>query len=171
VSSATAIPAPVAVYREEQLFGWWWYALMAAMVAIACYFFSIRHEADQARSEPATLAIVVGLTLPAIFTLGVLRMTTEVTATRIEVWFGWVPTYRRAFDAGAVRRVEVVTYRPWADCGGWGIRTGPDGERVFNARGNRGVRLQMVDGSRLLLGSQTPESLAEAIERAMNPAG
>lgn len=171
MSTATAIPAPVAVYREEQLFGWWWYALMAAMVVIACFFFTIRHEADQARSEPATLAIVVGLTLPAIFTLGVLRMTTEVTATRIEVWFGWVPTYRRIFDAGAIRRVEVVTYRPWADCGGWGIRTGVDGERVLNARGDRGVRLHMVDGSRLLLGSQTPEALAEAIGRAMNPAG
>ena len=47
VSTATAIPAPVAVYREEQLFGWWIYALMAVMLAIACYFLSIRHEAEQ----------------------------------------------------------------------------------------------------------------------------
>ena len=171
MSTATAIPAPTAVYREEQLFGWWMYALMAAMVAVACYFFTIRHEADAARSEPATLAIVVGMTLPAIFTLGVLRMTTEVTATRIEVWFGWVPTYRRAIDAGLVRRAEVVSYRPWADCRGWGVRTGPDGERVLNARGDRGVRLHMADGSRLLIGSQTPEALASAIERAMTPGG
>lgn len=171
MSTATAIPGPVAVYREEQLFGWWVYALMALMVAIACVFYAIRPEADPARRDPATLAILVGLTLPAVFTLGVLRMTTEVTALRVEVWFGWIPTYRRVLDAGAVRRVEVVTYRPWADCGGWGIRTGRDGERVLNARGDRGVRLHMADGSRFLLGSQTPESLAAAIERAMNPAG
>ncbi len=171
MSTATAIPAPVAVYREEQLFGWWTYALMAVMLAIACFFVSIRHEADRARSEPATIAILVGLTLPAIFTVGVLRMTTIVTASRVEVWFGWVPTYRRALDAGAIHRAEVVTYRPWADCGGWGIRTGRDGERVLNARGDRGVRLHMIDGSRLLIGSQTPEALAAAIERAMNPGG
>ena len=169
MSTATAIPAPTAVYREEQLFGWWVYALMAAMIATACYFVSIRHEADAARSEPATLAIVVGLTLPAIFTLGVLRMTTEVTASRIEVWFGWVPTYRRAIDAGMIRRAEVVTYRPWADCRGWGVRTGVDGELVLNARGDRGVRLHLADGSRLLIGSQMPEALAAAVERAMSP--
>ena len=118
-----------------------------------------------------TIAILVGLTLPVIFTAGVLRMTTEVTASRVEVWFGWIPTYRRVLDIGSVRRVEVVTYRPWADCGGWGIRTGRDGERVLNARGDRGVRLHMIDGSRLLVGSQTPEALAAAIERAKNPAG
>jgi hypothetical protein len=171
VSTAAAISGPTAVYHEEQLFGWWVYALMATMVAVACYFFSIRHEADQARSEPANLAIVVGLTLPAILTLGVLKMTTEVTATRLEVWFGWVPTYRRAIDVGAIRRVEVVTYRPLADCKGWGVCTGPDGERVLHARGNRGVRLYMVDGSKILIGSQTPEALAASIERGMSPVG
>jgi hypothetical protein len=171
VSTATAIPAPTAVYREEQLFGWWFYALMAAMVAIACVFLAIRPEADPTRRDPVTIAILVGLTLPSVFTVGVLRMTTEVTASRIEVWFGWLPTYRRTVDAGSVRRVEVVTYRPWADCRGWGIRTGLDGERVLNARGNRGVRLHLADGSRLLIGSQSPEILAASIERGMNPAG
>ena len=41
-----------------------------------------------------------------------LYMTTEVTPTDVRVWFGWVPTYRRIVLIGAVRRVEVVTFRP-----------------------------------------------------------
>ena len=61
------------------------------------------------------------------------------------------------------------SYRPLADYGGWGVRTGRDGERVLNARGNRGVRLDLSDGTRLLVGSQRPEALAVAIERAIRP--
>ena len=93
-------------------------------------------------------------------------MTTEVTPTEVRVWFGWVPIYRRAVSISGIQSHAVVEYRPIADYGGWGIRAGRDGERVLNARGNRGVRLELADGSRLLIGSQRPEELAETIERA-----
>jgi hypothetical protein len=65
----------------------------------------------------------------------------------------------------------VVNYRPLADYWGWGIRKGRDGERVLNARGNRGVWIDLADGSRLLVGSQRPEDLASALERAVLPPG
>ena len=59
-----------------------------------------------------------------------LYMTTEVTPTDVRVWFGWVPVYRRVVPIGEFRRVEIVTFRPIADYGFWGIRNGPDGERT-----------------------------------------
>jgi hypothetical protein len=68
-----------------------------------------------------------------------------------------------------VQKIEVVTYRPFRDFGGWGIRAGRNGERALCARGDRGVRLELLDGTRLLIGSQTPEALATAIERAVRP--
>jgi hypothetical protein len=94
-------------------------------------------------------------------------MTTEVTPTDLRVWFGWIPTYRRIVPVGTIVRLEVVSYRPLADYWGWGIRSGRDGERVLNARGNRGVRIELSDGTRLLIGSQRPEALAIALERSM----
>jgi hypothetical protein len=72
---------------------------------------------------------------------------------------------------GTIVRLEVVSYRPLADYWGWGIRSGRDGERVLNARGNRGVRIDLSDGTRLLVGSQRPEALAVVLERAMLPPG
>jgi hypothetical protein len=104
-----------------------------------------------------------------VLIVGFLRMTTEVTATHGRVWFGWVPTYRRVFAIADVQRLEVISYRPIADYGGWGIRWGRDGERVLSARGDRGVRLDLADGTRLLIGSQRPEVLASALERALRP--
>jgi hypothetical protein len=34
---------------------------------------------------------------------------------------------------------------------------------VFHARGKRGVRMELVSGERVLVGSQRPEELARAI--------
>ena len=70
---------------------------------------------------------------------------------------------------GTISRIEVVTYRPIADFGCWGISFGRDGERALIARGNRGVRLVLNDGTKLLIGSQRPEALARALEQALRP--
>jgi hypothetical protein len=165
--SVAAIHPPSALYREDQRFGWWVYAVLVGMVALT------RLPALLPAAGPlptaVELSLNIGLILPAILVVGVLRMTTVVTATEIRVWFGWIPTYRRTLPAGSVARVEVVQYHPVAEFGGWGVRYGRDGERVLNARGDRGVRLHLVDGSRLLIGSQRPEDLALAVEGARRP--
>ena len=103
---------------------------------------------------------------PVILAVGFLRMTTEVTPIDMRVWFGWIPTYRRTILVATIVRLEVVSYRPLADYWGWGIRSGRDGERVLIARGDRGVRIDLADGTRLLIGSQRPEALALVLERA-----
>jgi hypothetical protein len=62
-----------------------------------------------------------------------------------------------------------VNYRPIADYGFWGVRAGRDGERAFIARGNRGVRLELIDGTKILIGSQRPEALASVLDGALRP--
>jgi hypothetical protein len=175
VAVASFQPAAV-VYREEQNFDWRVYALAAlteALVGLTLVWFYQKGHAPAFGGPLKELALglfaLVGLCLPPLVVVGLLRMTTEVTPTDLRVWFGWVPTYRRFVAIGTIQRIEVVSYRPLADYGGWGIRSGRDGERVLNARGNRGVRLDLIDGTRLLIGSQRPEALAVAIERALRP--
>jgi hypothetical protein len=112
--------------------------------------------------------VSIGLSLPVLMVLGVLRMTTLVTPTAVRVWFGFIPTYRHEIPIPSIARVEVVVYRPIIDAKGWGVRIGPDGERILNARGNRGVRLHLVDGSRILIGSQRPDELALAVKGALS---
>lgn len=175
MSMATTIRPPAALYREEQNFGWWVYALLAAMASVGIVA-ALWVGPSEPGADPAgpgaeiPLVLAVGLILPSVLVVGVLRMTTEVTPTDLRVWFGWIPTYRRIVAVGDIQSLEVVRYRPIRDCGGWGVRVGRDGERVLNARGDRGVRLQLTDGSRLLIGSQRPDDLARAIEAARQPA-
>jgi hypothetical protein len=166
-------PAAV-VFREEQYFDWRVYALIAVLevlAGIALVWLIPRWDFVAALlahkwSIEFSLAAALGLSVPMALAVLLLQMTTEVTPTEVRVWFGWVPIYRRVVSIPEIRRYHVVQYRPIADYGGWGIRAGRDGERVLNARGNRGVRLELSDGTRLLIGSQRPEELAETIESA-----
>ena len=172
--SLAAVRPPAALFREDQRFGWWIYALLAAMIGLEWSLLLGHGRAlpgvAAARPMAGTgLGVAAGLGLPVLLLVGVLRMTTVVAPDAVRVWFGWIPTFRRAIPIASIKTVEAVHYRPLRDYAGWGIRHGRDGERVYNARGDRGVRLTLDDGSRILIGTQRPEELALAIQAALRP--
>lgn len=167
----TSLQRPVAIYREEQNFGWWVYLLLALVSSVGLWiaFVGIRGPAGATTSWSLNLplGLALGLLLPGSLLVGVLRMTTEVTPHQCHVWFGWIPTISHSIALETVKSVEVVQYRPILDCGGWGLRRCRGGIRVLSARGNRAVKLVLTDGSRLLIGSQRPTELAEAINQGI----
>lgn len=178
MSSVAALQPAVVVFREEQYFDRRVYALTGGLVVLACLgalWWTDRinwhvlelalHRLDYLATGTVVLAVPIGL----VFML--LYMTTEVVPSEVRVWFGWIPVYRRSIAVETIQRIEVVTFRPFQDHGGWGIRSGPEGERVLTARGNRGVRLVLTNGNKLLIGSQRPEALAIAIEGALGTNG
>jgi hypothetical protein len=175
VAVASIQPAAV-VYREEQNFDWWVYALLTLIEIVVCLsLVTIERQGHEpftrTHVSPVLLSAfgLVGLGVPMLVAIGFLRMTTEVTPSDLRIWFGFVPTYRRFVSIGSIRRIEVVSFRPLVEHGGWGIRNGRNGERVLTARGTRGVRIELIDGPALIVGSQRPEELAVAIEQAMRP--
>ena len=165
VSSVATLRPATALFREEQYFDWRVYALIASVEALTALV--LLHQNAWSRDLLLGLTIATGLLL--FLTVFLLRMTTEVTPTDVRVWFGWVPIYRRIVPLDGIRRVEPATFRPIADYGFWGIRSGRDGERALIARGNLGVRLELADGSLLVIGSQRREELAMAITTALQP--
>jgi hypothetical protein len=165
VSSVVTLQPATAIFHEEQYFDWRVYALIASLEILTGM--GLLHQ--KAWPLELLMGLIVGIGLVMFLVFFLLHMTTEVTPTDLRVWFGWVAVYRRIVPLGDVRRVEIVTFRPIADYGIWGIRSGRDGERVLIARGNRGVRLELADGSFLVIGSQRPEELATILETALRP--
>ena len=116
-----------------------------------------------------------GLVLLCVFLAAVIvwlykmRLVTQVRAEGLTVQFEWV--WRpRLIPLDAIHSYRVVTYRPIADYGGWGIRYGFNGGTAYTSSGKRGVQLEFDDGKRFLIGSQRPEELARAIEQAKSDA-
>ena len=172
--ATAAVAPPRAIYREEQWFGWWLYAGLAVVSALAWAVLLDRKFGWPAQwtpfHGPLVKALVAGgVVLPPAVVVGALRMLTLVTPTEIRVSFGFLATYRRVIPVDAVASLEVVQYHPVRDYGGWGLRVGRDGERVLTARGDRAVRLVLRDGSRFLIGTQRAEQFALAIEAARRP--
>jgi hypothetical protein len=92
-------------------------------------------------------------------------METKVLAEEIQIRFGRRNRYR--IPLRNVVRAYARAYSPIHEYGGWGMRTGDRGwGKAFNMRGNEGVQLVLRSGQRLLIGSQRPDELAAAIQRA-----
>lgn len=163
--SVASLEPTLAVYREEQFFpGVVYVALAAAASALAALAFQAGClPLPLADSREAAIAGAIGMVIP----LGLaLKMTTVVAAEELRTWYGWVPLLRRRLALTGVTAVEVVTFAPWRDHGGWGPRRGKQGERVLTARGCRGVRVTLADGQCWLIGSQRPDDLARALKDA-----
>ena len=92
------------------------------------------------------------------------RLITEVRDDALYIRFFPLTQQRIPFED--ISRCEVRTYNPIREFGGWGIRYGR-GAKAYNVSGNRGVELQLSNGKRLLIGSQRPPELAQAIEARM----
>ena len=111
-------------------------------------------------------ALGVGLAwplLPVGLTLNLLCLRTTLSDRELVVTFGALfPLYRRRVALPDIAAALPVTYSPIAEYGGWGIRGIPSNS-ALNARGNRGVRLSLRSGKRLLVGSQNAEALAAAL--------
>ena len=160
------------IFREGQHFRQLWlWALVLLFPALCAYALIQQVFLDKPfGNNPASdslligSAVVFGLGFPLLFLVA--KLTTEVREDGLYLRF--VPFHRsfRKIAWEDLARYEVRTYRPLRDYGGWGIRYGSQG-KAYNVRGNRGVQLHLSNGKRLLIGSQRPEELAEALDLAM----
>jgi hypothetical protein len=121
---------------------------------------------EETQSFSPWLYVVAVLVLAILAAVATMRQKTVVTPEAVSVRFGMF--YRTQIPLAEVRQAEAIVYRPIADYGGWGIR-GFRKKRALNARGDRGVLLTRADGSTVLIGSQKPRELLEALTKAGIP--
>lgn len=121
-----------------------------------------RPMADSALAIVGPLMILLGIGIPFLFYT--MRLLTEVREDGIHIHFA--PLSRQTVRFEDIVSWEVRTYRPIREYGGWGVRYGRSG-KAYNVSGNRGVQLKLSSGKGLLIGSQRPEELAQAIQAAM----
>jgi hypothetical protein len=152
------------VFRETQRMprSWRWPVIAVTVGGVVLYVWAASIAgARSLGTVVGGIAILVGLGVALLATVA--RLEVNVTRTAVEV--RWVPLARRTFPLATIFGAEAVTYRPIRQFGGWGIRFGRGGARAFSMSGDRAVRLTLVDGTEVFLGSLEPEALAGAIER------
>ena len=63
-----------------------------------------------------------------------------------------------------IKKIEVVSYDPISEYGGWGVR-GFKSNRAYNTHGNMGIRILFNDDNKLLLGTNLADAAKTAIEK------
>jgi hypothetical protein len=155
-------------YREVQRFRQPWLWLVVAgifgITVLSVVQQIIMNRPFGQNTAPDTvitiIAVVFGLAFPVLFLVS--NLTVEVRSDGLYYrFFPFHWSFHRV-PAETLAKFEVRTYKPIREYGGWGIRYG-HGSKAYNVSGNRGVMLELSDGQKLLIGSQKPDDLANAI--------
>ena len=90
-------------------------------------------------------------------------MITEVQSSelRVRVW----PFAARDIPMTDIASVSTTRFRPIRDYGGFGIRWSPSRGWAYVMSGTSAVTLRLRDGRNLLIGTQRPQELRDAIAR------
>ena len=107
------------------------------------------------------LIFLTVLLVAVYFRLITVRLVTDVQADELSVGLRGLWKKRRV-RCSAIRSALAVRFDPVREYGGYGIRSGPRGQ-AYRAQGNRAVQIELNDGTKLLIGSQRAEDLAQKI--------
>lgn len=157
------------IFREVQKFRQvWLWALVIAITgmqwaaAVEQLLFRRPFGDNPMQDIPLIIYLVIfGVGLPALFFFS--QLITEVRDDGIYIRFSpFHRTFRRiAFSE--IKQCEVLNYRPIRDYGGWGIRVSCKG-KAYNVSGDSGVQIELLNGDRLLIGSQRADEFWYAIQ-------
>ncbi|WP_298665464.1 DUF6141 family protein [uncultured Methanofollis sp.] len=156
------------IFRERQHFTQvWLWAVLALIAGIAWWgavqqlLLGIPFGNNPAPDwGMAVITIVFGTLFPLFF--AVLHLTVEVRVDGIAYRYFPLHLRFRVIPAGEIVRLEACTYSPMKEFGGWGIRRGAGGWRAYTTGGDRGVRVYLRDGRKVLFGSRDPEGFVAA---------
>ena len=137
--------------------GWLLAIVLAALIYIG--FMVFRNWPMSGTNMLIYGAIALALVLVPVFILSI-KMVTEVKNDAIHIRF--FPLKREIIPFSEIAKCDARQYSPIKEYGGWGIRYGTKG-MAYNVSGDRGVQLELVNGKRLLIGSQRSEELVKTI--------
>ena len=148
---------------------WWVTLLIFGITALMWYgfivqiFFGVPFGANPASDwEVWLLWLIFGIGFPLLFYHS--RLIVKVKADGLHLKF--IPFTARYIPFEEIKSFQARSYKPIKEFGGWGIKGWSRSKRMaYNVSGNLGVELTLTDGRQVMIGSQNPYELAEAIER------
>ncbi|AQQ72459.1 hypothetical protein SMSP2_02844 [Limihaloglobus sulfuriphilus] len=160
------------IYSEVQRFSWIINLIFIAVIIIsfaaAAAALTAAGKSEEEPLEPGMMLFTIIINLVLLALLVTFQMQTRVYKDAVWVrllpfmpWFKKIP-----FED--IREYCPRKYRPVFEYGGWGIRYSFRNGKAYNAKGNKGLQITLKNGKKILIGSQDPEKLADAIKKHIN---
>ena len=148
------------LFRERQVFiGRWWPLLLAPVVVTGALAWLVPAKPFHADWPALVAGAAVALSIALLLTL---RLETRIDAAGAHYRLFPLQWNWRFRPWAEVAHAYVRAYDPLGEYGGWGLK-GRRANRALTISGSQGLQLVLRDGNRLLLGTQRPAEVAEAL--------
>ncbi|MEP6794577.1 MAG: hypothetical protein ABJB16_09650 [Saprospiraceae bacterium] len=159
------------VFSETQRFKQWW--LWAILIGINVQFLYIFFKqvvggqpVGDTPMNNTWLIIVMGLMMLFTISFYFFRLETLISKVGIRVRFFPFHLSSRQYEWSQISKCFVREYSAIREYGGWGVRVGLFGKgKAFNVSGNKGLQLEFNDDRKLLIGTNKPEELSDALKK------
>lgn len=111
--------------------------------------------------EPVLVSVLVLVILVFVLTI-MSRLTVTVTEDQLKICFGPIGLVHKEWPLAEIISATPVTNQ-WIY--GWGIRWTPHGP-LYNVAGSRAVEILLESGKKVRIGTDEPESLCRALQKA-----
>lgn len=150
------------MYYEQQRFRQKWLkAVLYFLLAVSLILGYIIAK-QKIMNDWFTAFLPVALIVLLIVLFNFMELHTRIEATGICYRFPPLLPGFRCIEKGKIENITVIRYHPIADYGGWGIRFSRKG-RAYTTSGIYGIQIRLLTGKKILLGTQRPEEVYEAL--------
>jgi len=150
------------IYTERQRFNQWWVWLIIIGINVISIAVSWQSISSHGLNFSNTFRLAITFLILVFFLC--LKLETRINNSGIEVRFFPFHLSFIKISWNDIASVEVRTYSPISEYGGWGIKYGAKAGKAYNVSGNKGIQLQLKDGSKLLIGTNKEEEVAKVLK-------
>lgn len=157
------------IFKEEQTYRGTWLMYLILMLELPTLtLLSVvvftSESSDKTEGMIVLLAVfcIMALVMGLIFNL---KLETRIDDKGIH--YKYFPFVKwRLIEKHQIRKVDVVSFSPLTDHGGWGIK-GNRTTKAYTVIGDTGLTIDVGEKKKILIGTQKPKELAEFIENWM----
>lgn len=159
------------LFNEKQHFRQWW--LWLILLGVNGFFlFGIFKQIVGGQpfgDKPmSNTGLLISTALSILLTIMFIsfRLETNIRKDGIYVRFFPFQMKFKCYRWNTLTKSFVRQYSPIAEYGGWGLRFGLFGKgKAFNVSGNKGLQLEFTNHKKLLIGTNKPNELTEALNK------
>lgn len=159
------------LFSEQQRFKQWWFWIIFigidALFIIGSYQQIIQGQqfGDKPMGNGGLIFVTILLVLLTLV-FAYTRLETQIKEDGIYVRFFPFRISFKHYPWDKLTKSFVRKYRPLVEYGGWGLRFSVFGYgTAYNVSGNMGLQLIFTNRKKLLIGTQKPEELTEALNK------
>lgn len=159
------------IFEEKQWFNQWWlipiYLFLVGLPILASYkWFILEDNLGNVGPKDWDGIVTTLILFPSLLILLLLfRLHTIIDERGILYQFHPINKSQKKILWTEIKSSHVKKYRPFTEFGGWGYKRGWRGTKGLTVKGNKGIRVELKNGKKFLIGTQKPREAQQVINK------